>query len=133
MSLKCESTFAQTPLPSSSLNPTPETTIARVQHLHSRLTHLHALLTQPQKLHLRRFEFLQLKNVSHTIEQRVQTLFFEAHIPINWTLKVEYTCSLSKKTDVSITFINYNVKERAKTLLKEFFKMNYNNIIYVDH
>jgi hypothetical protein len=84
-------------------------------------------------MHLRGLELLKLNNVAHTIQQRVNTLFFEAHIPSNWKNKCQMESSLSFKTDVYITLLNYIVKERVKELLSNYFSSyHYDKIIYID-
>jgi hypothetical protein len=123
-----------TPFPQASLPPAEEkanaTTNYTLQNLQSRLDHLHGLIAKPQIIHLRGFEFLLLKNVAHNIQQRVDTLFFEAHIPSNWKLNVTWNHPFPTKTDVHITLLNYIVKERVNELLLDYFNNNYNNIIY---
>ena len=101
-------------------------------NLQSPLYHLHQLLAEPQRIHLHGFEFLRLNSVAHDIKQRVDTLFFEAHIPCKWKLNVEWNYPSPTKIDVHITLLNYIVKERVKELLVDFLKNDYNNIIYVD-
>jgi hypothetical protein len=70
--------------------------------------------------------------VSHNIKQRVNTLFFEAHIPCNWKINVKWSHPSRTKIIVHVTLLNYIVKERVKELLLDFFKNKYNNIIYVE-
>jgi hypothetical protein len=103
-----------------------------IHDLQSRLDHLHNFLTRPQTIHLHGFEFLKLKSVTHNILQRVNTLFFEAHIPCNWKINVRWNHPSHSKTDVHITLLNYIVKERVKELLLDYFSHNYNNIICID-
>ena len=125
-----------TPSPPASLPPSEKdktkTTNFTMQNLQSRLNQLHQLLAEPQKIHLHGFEFLRLKSVSHDIKQRVDTLFFEAHIPSKWKLNVEWNYPSPTKIDVHITLLNYIVKERVKELLLDYLNNNYSNIIYVD-
>ena len=125
-----------TPSPPASLPPSEKdetkTTNFTMQNLQSRLNQLHQLLAEPQKIHLHGFEFLRLKSVSHNIKQRVDTLFFEAHIPSKWKLNVEWNYTSPTKIDVHITLLNYIVKERIKDLLLDYLNNNYSNIIYVD-
>jgi hypothetical protein len=125
-----------TPSPQASLLSAEEkvktTTNYTLQNLQSRLDHLHGLLAKPQIIHLRGFEFLLLKSVAHNIQQRVDTLFFEAHIPCNWKLNVTWNHPSHTKTDVHITLLNYYVKERVKELLLDYFINHYNNVIYID-
>ena len=138
---KCNTTFPQaSSLPSSevpqasSLPSSEENTTANytIQNLQSRLNHLYSLLVEPPTIHLRGYEFLRLKSVTHDIKQGVNTLFFEAHIPSNWKLNVRWTYSSQTKIDVHITLLNYFVKERVKELLRNYFLNIYNSIIYVD-
>ncbi|MFN9657510.1 MAG: hypothetical protein ACK55Q_17590 [Dolichospermum sp.] len=104
-----------------------------IYDLQSRLGHLHDLLTQPQKIHLRGFELLKLKSIAHTVQQRVDTLFFEAHIPCNWKINVRWNTTTHSKTDVHITLLNYIVKERVKELLSDYFNScNYDKTVYID-
>ena len=109
-------------------------TIKRTIHeLQSRLNHLYQLIARLQVITVRRFENLQLQSVSHSdIKQRVNMLFFEAHIPNSWKTKVKWTHPTQTKTDVHITFLNYFVKERAHELLLDFFQHHYKKIIYID-
>jgi len=100
--------------------------------LQSRLNHLNQLLTKPQILHLHGFEKLLLKSVSHSIKHQVNTLFFEAHIPINWTIRTKWSHLSENQIVVHLTLLNYIVKERVKELLVDFLKNDYNNIIYDD-
>lgn len=110
----------------------PHTTDLSVCELQSRLSHLYQLLVKPQIIHLRGFESLKVKHVSHNIRQRVNILFFDAHIPCNWIVKIKWTHPTHTKTDVHITLLNYFVKERVKELLLEYFKNEYNPVIYLD-
>lgn len=103
-----------------------------LSELQSRLSHLYQLLVKPQIIHLHGFESLQVKNVSHNIKQHVNILYFEAHIPCNWKVKIKWTHPTHTKTDVHITLLNYFVKERVKELLLEYFKNEYNPVIYLD-
>ena len=104
-----------------------------IYDLQSRLGHLHDLLTQPQKIHLRGFELLKLKSIAHTVQQRVDTLFFEANIPCNWKINVRWNTTTHSKTDVHITLLNYIVKERVKELLSDYFNScNYDKTVYID-
>jgi hypothetical protein len=127
---KCNSPFDQ-----ASSKPSDENTENKnytIKNLQLRLNHLHSLLAKPQMIHLRGFEFLKFKSVSHDVKQCVDTLFFEANIPCNWKINVQWNYPSDSKIDVHITFINYIVKERVKELLVNFFDNNYKNIIYVD-
>jgi hypothetical protein len=109
-----------------------KTTNFTMQNLQSRLNQLHQLLAEPQKIHIHGFEFLCLKSLSHDIKQRVDTLFFEAHIPSKWKQNIEWNYPSPTKIDVHITLLNYIVKERIKELLLDYLNNNYTNIIYVD-
>jgi hypothetical protein len=126
---KCDTSFPQTPLPMPEEK--NETTSNTIHNLQSRLNNLHRLIKDPQIIHLHGFELLQLKSVSHNIKQRVNTLFFEAHIPCNWKINVKWSHPSRTKIIVHVTLLNYIVKERVKELLLDFFKNKYNNIIYV--
>lgn len=110
----------------------PPTTIDTLKKLQARLHHLYQLLAKPQIIHLRGFEHLQLKNVSHDIRHRVDTLFFDANIPVNWKTNVKWTHPSATKIDVHITFMNYVVKEKVKEILLDYFVKYYNHIIYID-
>lgn len=103
-----------------------------IQKLQSRLNNLHQLLTKPHIINLHGFEHLQLKSVSHNIKQSVDILFFEAHIPNNWKVKVKWTYSSTMKIIVSITLLNYIVKEKVKEMLLTHLEHNYNSTIYTD-
>jgi hypothetical protein len=130
---KCNATSSQSTL--SSLEEATEENRTKnhtIQDLQSRLQYIHKLLTEPQIIHLRGFEFLQLKSVSHDIKQRVDTLFFEAHIPCSWKTNVQWNRPSHAKINVHITLLNYIVKERVKEQLVNYFNNNYNNIIYID-
>jgi hypothetical protein len=121
------------PQESSSLSSEEDTTTNyTIQNLQSRLNHLYNLLVEPPTIHLRGYEFLRLKSVTHDIKQGVNTLFFEAHVPSNWKLNIRWTYSSHTKIDVHITLLNYYVKERVKELLRNYFLNTYNSIIYVD-
>ncbi len=76
-----------------------------IYDLQSRLGHLHDLLTQPPKIHLRGFELLKLKSIAHTVQQRVDTLFFEAHIPCNWKINVRWNHPSHSKTETDVHII----------------------------
>lgn len=62
----------------------------------------------------------------------MDTLYFEAHIPIKWKLKVKWTRTLNNKTVVHITMLSYFVKEEIKKMLLNFLEHEYKNIIYID-
>jgi hypothetical protein len=127
---KCNTAFPQATPPSEKEETT--TTNFNMAELKSRLNHLHRLIAEPQIIHLHGFEVLQLKSVSHDIKQRIDTLFFEAHIPCNWKLSIKWNHPSPTKTDVQITLLNYIVKERVKELLLDYFNNKYDNLIYVD-
>jgi hypothetical protein len=131
MTAKCDTLLPPASLPPSEKEETTTTNFT-MQNLQSRLNHLHQLLAEPQKIHLHGFEFLQLRSVSHDIKQRVDTLFFEAHIPSKWKVNVEWNYPSPTKIDVHITLLNYIVKARVKELLLVYFNNDYNNVIYVD-
>jgi hypothetical protein len=131
MNLKCDSSSPPSSQPLSEKDEAKNTNFT-IQNLQSRLNHLHQLLAEPQRIHLHGFEFLRLNSVAHDIKQRVDTLFFEAHIPCKWKLNVEWNYPSPTKIDVHITLLNYIVKERVKELLVDFLKNDYNNIIYDD-
>ena len=103
-----------------------------LEQLQSRLNHLYQLLANPQIINLHGFEQLLLKSVSHDIKQRVNTLFFEAHIPSNWKIKTNWSHPSEKQIVVHITLLNYIVKERVKEMLLNYFENNYNRVLYVD-
>ncbi len=103
-----------------------------LRELQTQLNNLYQLVAKPQIINLYGFEHLNLQSVSHDIKQRVDTLFFEAHIPIKWKLKVKWTQTLNNKTVVHITMLNYFVKEEVKKMLLNFLEHEYKNIIYID-
>jgi hypothetical protein len=136
---KCDTPFPLTSLPPSlekekekEKEKNTKTTNYAVHDLQLRLDHLHDLLTRPQIIHLHGFEFIKLKSVAHNIQQRVNTLFFEAHIPINWKINVKWNLFSHTKIDVHITLLNYIVKERVKELLLDYLSYYYNNNIYIE-
>ena len=103
--------------------------------LQSKMENVYEMIGKPQIIEIRNFDHLIKPTGAFSIEDQVNTLFFNACIPTNWKTSIDYkfdansTCN--KVNSVSITLLNYCVKEKTKELLNKYFKDHYSNIIYI--
>jgi hypothetical protein len=106
-----------------------------IQALEFRLEHLYFMIAQPQIIHIYNFDELVLRNHVTNIKDRVETLFFEAHIPNHWKMNVTWTIRESDFLPdiiiVHITLISYLVKMKTKQILCKYLENNYNNTVYL--
>jgi hypothetical protein len=107
----------------------------RIQDIRAAIDLLYDYL-KPQTITIHNFNDLRSSTAVTTVNDRLNSLFFDALIPSTWKIGVHWT----EKTDqtnkiivdsVTITMINHHVKERTTQLLKTFFAKAYNNTIYV--
>ena len=88
---------------------------------------------KPQTITIHNFQCLKINSAVESVKEKVDSLFFDALIPLNWKSTVTWT----EKTDkneidiVTITMINYHVKEQAVKKLTKYFDKMYNNSIYI--
>jgi len=103
--------------------------------LELRLEHLYFRVVQSQIINIVNFEELKLKNQVTTINDRVDTLFFEADIPNHWKFNVTWTETNTNEPKVmiivNIHLISYLVKMKTKQLLSNYLTNNYENIVYI--
>lgn len=121
-----------------SLLPSLQIILKEIGLLRKKLNNLHQLKNKPQTLLIKNFNYLQLHTGVTLFEDQLNNLFFAAGVPVYWKIGTQWlenssTELNSRKNDtVSVTMINYFVKERAKQLLTNYFTKNYGNIIYVE-
>jgi hypothetical protein len=95
------------------------------------LNEVYDICGKPQMIHIKNFDRLLKPTGAFSIEDQVNTLFFDACIPISWKIYVNHiTNNTSKQLDVSIAMENYIIKEKAKERLNTYFKQHYSNTIY---
>ncbi len=117
----------------------PEFYQQTVVDLKSKVKRLYQIVNTPQVITLKNFNNLKLPTGVTSIEDQITTLFFEARIPTSWKVKLSWTENIDLKPNskyvvdsVSITMLNYYVKEKTKELLNSYFENHYNNTIIVD-
>jgi len=110
-----------------------------VVDLKSKVKRLYQIVNTPQVITLKNFNNLKLPTGVTNIEDQITTLFFEARIPTSWKVKLSWTENIDLKPNskyvvdsVSITMLNYYVKEKTKELLNSYFENHYINTIIVD-
>jgi hypothetical protein len=99
--------------------------------LQSLMKDVYDIIGKPQMIHIKNFDCLLKPTGAFSIEDQVDTLFFDAGIPVSWKIYVDHSInSTSKHLDVSIAFGNYIVKEKAKERLNTYFSRHYSHTIY---
>ena len=89
--------------------------------------------TKPQTITIHNFHCLKVNTAVTSIKDKVNSLFFDALIPITWKTSVTWSENLPKNEveNVTITFINFHVKEKVFQKLKKYFEKQYNNTVYI--
>jgi hypothetical protein len=110
-----------------------------VVDLKSKVKRLYQIVNTPQIITLKNFSNLKLPTGVTNIEDQITSLFFEARIPTSWKVKLSWTENIDLKPNskyvvdsVSITMLNYYVKEKTKELLNSYFENHYINTIIVN-
>ena len=116
----------------SSLN-TPNCDQETVDLLITKLEYLNSLVVEPQMFSIENFDHLKLQSHTNTVEDKLDTLFFEAGIPVHWKINVTWHDTLSDTTNtVHVEMLNHFVKIKAIELLQLYFTSCYNNTVYID-
>jgi hypothetical protein len=119
----------------SAVNSTLDNTISQIRKLQNQLDKLYDMVGVPQVIHIKNFSQLKIPTGITSINDKVNTLFFDAHIPSNWKISIardstDSTCNLVDT--VTVIMLNYFVKEKTKELLRGYFETNYDNIVYIE-
>ncbi len=102
----------------------------QISKLQEQIDKLYEIAGKPQIIEIKNFDQLIKPTGVVSIEDQVNRLFFDAFIPTTWKLNVELK-SNNINDCVSITLLNFYVKERTKELLNTYFNHHYSNIIYI--
>lgn len=103
-------------------------TYQQICKMFNQIDNIRTQITSPQILDIIGLEHIKLDCKVTNYKDKVDTLFFEADIPLYWILFVD------KKPDNSIihvTLLNYFVKEKVKTKLLQYLQNTYKNSIIV--
>jgi len=108
----------------------------QIRDIKDKLNFLYELST-PQTITIHNFHHLKNGTAVTTVKDKLNCLFFEASIPINWKISLVWTEQTLPKTNknivdtVTITLLNYHVKMKTLDLLKKYFAKTYDNTIFV--
>ncbi len=110
-----------------------------INYLKSKLKDIYDLINTRQIIIIKNFDHLKLPTGVTSIEDQITTLFFEARVPTSWKINISWTENVNPKPNsqyvvdsVTITMLNYFVKEKAKVLLKHYFETHYVNTVFID-
>jgi len=106
-----------------------------VQELQLKIDFLYSL-SQPQTITLTNFNFLKINTAVTTVKDKINSLFFDASIPLNWKTNLVWTEKTLPSNEtivdtVTITLLNFIVKEQTKKMLTNYFNKTYNNTIFI--
>jgi hypothetical protein len=93
-------------------------------------------LLKPQTITFHNFNDLKVSTAVTTVKDKINALFYDALIPLNWKIKITW-CDKNiepNKTvvdSVTVTVLNCHVKKRSVYLLNKYFSKLYNNKIYM--
>lgn len=92
---------------------------------------LHRKISTPQTINIVGLDNIQFNHYVCNSKDKIDTLFFEADIPLYWILHVEETLPECKKSVsvIHVTLINYYVKEKTKDKLTWYLTKTYKNRI----
>lgn len=91
------------------------------------LDQIQAQITSPQILDIVGLEHIKLDCRVTDYKDRVDTLFFQADIPLYWILSVDQ--DLKNTNVIHVTLLNYFVKEKVKTKLLRYLQNTYKNSV----
>jgi hypothetical protein len=110
-----------------------------LNYLKSKLKDIYDLINTRQVIIIKNFDHLKLPTGVTSIEDQITTLFFEARIPTSWKINISWIENVNPKHNsqyvvdsVTLTMLNYFVKEKAKVLLKHYFETHYVNTVFID-
>lgn len=86
---------------------------------------------KPQTIEIHNFHCLKVNVAVGTIKEKVNSLFFDALIPLNWKLSVTWAESNTEVDSVTLTMINHHVKQKTVEKLTKYFNRMYNNSVYI--
>lgn len=87
-----------------------------IHQLQRNIEKLYNIIGKPQIIEIKNFNQLLKPTGAFSIEDQVTKLFFDACIPTSWktNVKPNFNPSCNKIDSVSITMVNYCVKEKTK-------------------
>jgi len=88
---------------------------------------------KPPIIEIHNFHNLKINAAVCTVKEKVNALFFDALIPITWKTTITWTDKPnSNEVDiVTITMINFRVKQRVIEILTKYFDKMYHNTVYI--
>ena len=96
-------------------------------------THIDCLYEylKPQVVTIYNFDNFKATTAVKSVKDKVNSLFYDASIPVNWKISVTWTETNNTVDTVTINFINHFVKMKSIELLNNYFLKVYNNTIYI--
>jgi len=102
-----------------------------INELKSHIDMLYKYL-QPQTITIFNFKNLKPYQSVTTVKEKVDKLFQLAGIPLHWKITLTWTQLNNNDIDsVTISMLNYHVKEKTKNVLNTFLATEYNNTVYI--
>lgn len=88
---------------------------------------------KPQTIEIHNFNCLKVNSSVTTVKEKVNALFFDALIPLNWKISVTWIDNpdTNDVDNVTVVMINYHVKEKTVKKLTQYFEKYYNNGVYI--
>jgi hypothetical protein len=104
-----------------------------IRNLVNRIASLETFVNSSSIFTILNFDALMLQSSASNVNDKLNTLFYEANIPLIWKISAEWIKddNLIVNT-VHVTMLNSFVKEKAKALLSLYFSTVYNNTVYKD-
>ena len=108
--------------------------------LQAQLNNLESLILKPQIIEIIGFHHIKLKYIIVEYKDKLDSLFFEADIPLYWIIDSKYDIITTISDDqhnntnvavVYVTMLNYHVKKETIKRLNTFFDTKYENIVYI--
>ena len=116
----------------------------QICQLQTQLDYLESLILKPQIIEIISFCDIKLKYNVITYKDQLDSLFFEADIPLYWiidsslkkhkndaTTKSHCKLICEQSDIVYVTLLNHHVKRKTIEMLKLFFDTKYDNKIYI--
>jgi hypothetical protein len=116
----------------------------QICQLQTQLDYLESLILKPQIIKIISFCDIKLKYNVITYKDQLDSLFFEADIPLYWiidsrlnkhkndaTTKSHCKLICEQSDIVYVTLLNHHVKRKTIEMLKLFFDTKYDNKIYI--
>lgn len=94
-----------------------------IKDLWNQIDHLYDLI-KPQCIEIRNFHCLNVNTADTTVKEKVNSLFFNALIPLNWKVSVTWSETPQKNEIdcVTITMLNFLTKQKALEKLTKYFE-----------